>query len=180
MADKFASKLNEEVRARGGRPLEVKVYVDTTPLLWTNFRIEVISTPIAPGIGVAVGIALWLAIILVCLAFVAVIVALTLAFTTVWDRIHPKPGLEEVKQAWGKEALILDIQDAEEYWERPPTPVETLQEMSEEELRDLLDQIAEEEVPPVEISPWGILALAGGLGILGVGAAIALAARRKE
>ncbi|GAJ11420.1 unnamed protein product, partial [marine sediment metagenome] len=37
MGDKFASKLEEEVRARGGRPIEVKVYVDTTPLFWTNF-----------------------------------------------------------------------------------------------------------------------------------------------
>ncbi len=182
MADKFASKLEEEVRARGGRPIEVKVYVDKTPLLWTDFRIEVISTPIggvteaAPGI--AVGIPVWLAIILVALAIIAVIVVATLAFTTVWDRIHPKPGLEEVKVAWGKEALILDIQDAEEYWERPPTPVETLGGMSEAELRDHLDQIAEEEVPP-EISPWAIVALVGGLGVLGVGAVVALAARRE-
>jgi len=173
LGEKFASKLEEEVRARGGRPLEVKVYVDKTPLLWTDFRIEIISTPIggvteaAPGI--AVGIPVWLAIILVCLAFVAVIVALTLAFTTVWDRIHPKPGLEEVKVAWKKEALILDIQDAEEYWERPPTPVETLEGMSEAELRDLLDQIAEEEVPTVP-EEWLPLIMLGILGVGGLGA----------
>ncbi|MBA7648107.1 hypothetical protein ES703_55887 [subsurface metagenome] len=160
------------------------MYVDKTPLLWTNFKIEVSSTPIGgvtevgPG-RIGVGIAPWLAIILVCLAFVAVIVALTLAFTTVWDRIHPKPGLHEVKPAWGKEALILDIQDAEEYWEHSLTPIETLEEMSEEELRDLLDQIAEEEVAP-PISPWGIVALVGGLGVLGVGAAVALSAARRE
>ncbi|GAI26629.1 unnamed protein product, partial [marine sediment metagenome] len=115
MGEKFASKLEEEVRARGGRPIEVKVYVDTTPLLWTNFRIEVTGTPLGEtveaGLGIAVGIALWLAILLVCLAIVAVIVVATLAFTTVWDRIHPKPGLEEVKQAWEKETLILTIHD---------------------------------------------------------------------
>ena len=101
LADRFASKLEEEVRARGGRPLEVKVDVDKTPLLWTDFRIEIISTPIggvteaAPGI--AVGIALWLAIILVCLAIIAVIVVATLAFETIMDRIQHKPGLHELK-----------------------------------------------------------------------------------
>jgi len=61
------------------------------------------------------------------------------------------------------------------------TPVETLEEMSEEELRDYLDKIAEEEVPPEEISPWAIVALVGGLGVLGAGAAVAFAmAKPKE
>jgi len=177
LADKFASKLKEEVRARGGHPLEVKVYADTTPLLWTNFKIEVSSTPIGGGTeGIGVGIALWLAIILVCLAITAVIVVTTLAFKTIMAELKHKPGLEDVKQAWGKEALILDIEDAEEYWGRPPTLPETLTGMSEAELRDLLDQIADEEVPP-EVS-WLPLALIGGLGILGVTAAVALAGRR--
>ena len=184
MADKFANKLEEEVRARGGHPLEVKVYVDKTPLLWTNFRIEVSSTPIG-GVaeaspGIAFGIPIWAAILIACLAITLVIVVATLAFKTVMAEFKRKPGLEDVKPAWGKEALILDIQDAEEYWERPLTPVETLEGMSEEELRVHLDKIAEEEVPPVEISPWVALALVGGLGILGVGVAVALAARRKE
>ncbi|GAH88270.1 unnamed protein product, partial [marine sediment metagenome] len=35
------------------------------------------------------------------------------------------------------------IHDSEEYWERPLTPTETLEGMSEAELRDYLDQIAE-------------------------------------
>ena len=76
-----------------------------------------------------------------------------------------------MKPAWGKEALILDIQDAEEYWERIPTPVETLEGMSEEELRDHLDKIAEEEMPPDELV-WPLVALA----ILGVGVGGALIA----
>ncbi|GAH83756.1 unnamed protein product, partial [marine sediment metagenome] len=89
MAEKFASKLEEEVRARGGRPLEVKVYVDTSPLFWTDFRIEVSSTPIGgvteAGPGIAVGIPVWLAIILVCLAIIAVIVVATLAIKTITE-----------------------------------------------------------------------------------------------
>jgi len=183
LADKFASKLEEEIRARGGHPLEVKVHVDKTPLLWTDFRIEVISTPIG-GVteatsGIAVGIPVWLAIILVALAIIAVIVVATLAIKTIVELFKTRPGLEDVKLAWGKEALVLDIQDAEEYWERPPTPIETLEGMSEEELRDSLDKIAEEEIVAPEVS-WLPLAIIGGLVVLGGGTAVALVARPKE
>ncbi|GAJ04220.1 unnamed protein product, partial [marine sediment metagenome] len=142
-AKKFADALESEARKKGARVLETKVYVDTTPLLWTDIRIEVTGTPLGGGVGaapgIAVGIAPWLAIILVCLAIIAVIVVTTLAFDHWMEKFKKKPGLEDVKPAWGKEALILDIQDAEEHWERTPTPVETLEGMSEEELRDLLD-----------------------------------------
>ena len=185
-AKNFADALESEARKEGARVLETKVYVDTTPLLWTDIRIEVTGTPLggevgaATGRGISVGIAPWLAIILVCLAIIAVIVVATLAFKTVMETFKKKPGLEDMKPAWGKEALILDIQDAEEHWERPPTPVETLEGMSEEELRDHLDQIAEEEVPTEPEFPWPLV-LIGGLGVLGVGAAaVALAARPKE
>ncbi len=183
VADKFAGKLEEEVRAKGGRPLEVKVYVDKTPLLWTNFKVEVVSTPIggltevAP-LNIGVGIAPWLAIILVSLAITAVIIVATLAFETVMDRIQRKPGLHEVKQAWGKEALTLDVQDAEQYWERTPTPPEELAGMSEEELRDLLDKIAEEEMPPAA-DMWPLLLLAG-LGVVGVGGLAVASAMKKK
>jgi len=180
MGDKFASKLEEEVRARGGRPIEVKVYVDTTPLFWTNFRIEVVGTPLGAEVasGIAVGIPVWLAIILVCLAIIAVIVVATLAIKTIVGLFKTYPGLEDVKPGWGKETLMLTIHDSEEYWERPLTPTETLEGMSEAELRDYLDQIAEEEVAP-EVS-WWPLAIIGGVAVLGVGAAaIALTARRE-
>jgi len=46
VAEKFASKLEEEARKEGGRVLKVRTYVDKTPLLWTDFRIEVIGTPL--------------------------------------------------------------------------------------------------------------------------------------
>ena len=171
-AKKFADALESEARKKGARVLETKVYVDTTPLLWTDIRIEVTGTPLGEGVGtvagrgIAVGIAPWLAIILVCLAIIAVIIVATLAFKTIMEAFKKKPGLEDVKPVWGKEALILDIQDAEEYWERSPTPIETLEGMSEEELRDCLDQIAEEEIPE-EVS-WVPLAVLG-LGVLGLG-----------
>jgi len=180
IAEKFAENLASEVRKEGGRVIEMKAYADTKPLFWTNIRIDVISTPLretAGGSPRQTGIALWATILIIALALIAVIIVATLAFKAIMAEFKKKPGLEDMKPAWGKEALILDIQDAEEYWERPLTPVETLEGMSEEELRELLDQIAEEEVAP-EVSPWGVLALVGGLGVVGIGAALALSAAR--
>ena len=120
---------------------------------------------------------MWLAIILVCLAITAVIVVATLAIKTVVGLFKTYPGLHDVKPGWGKETLMLAIVDAEEFWERPLTPIATLEGMSEADLRDYLDQMAEEEVP-AEVA-WLPLAVVGGLGVLGVGAAVALAAGRK-
>ncbi len=181
LADEFASKLEEEVRARGGRPLEVKVYVDTTPLFWTDFRIEVVGTPLGAEVasGIAVGIPVWLAIILVCLAFIALIVVATLAIKTIVELFKTYPGLEDVKPGWGKETLMLTIHDSEEHWERPLTPTDTLESMSEAELRELLDKIAEEEVPPA-LPDWLPWAIVGGVVVVGGGvAAIALSGRRE-
>jgi len=174
---RVASKLEEEVKARGGHPLEVRVYADISPLLWTDFQIEVVSTPIGSvtEAGIA-AIPLWAAILISCLAIIGVVVAITLAFKTIMGEFKHKPGLKDVKPAWGKEALIVDIQDAEEYWERPLTPAETLEGMSEEELRDYLDQIAEEEAPS-EV-PWWPIAIGAGVVVLGVG--VALATRKRS
>lgn len=183
MGEQFAKKLEDEYRARGGNVLEVRVYVDVTPLLWTDYRIELIGTPLgeevaAPGIGVA-GIPIAISVLIIALAIIAVIVIATLMWERFMDTFKPYPGLKDVKPGWHKEALILDIHDSEEKWERTITPIETLEGMSEEELRVLLDKIAEEEVPTKPEIPWELLAIVGGLGVLGVGAAVALAARPK-
>jgi len=186
MGEKFASKLEEEVRARGEHVLEVKVYVDTSPLLWTDYRIEVINTPFgeaveaAPGIA-AIHIPIAVTVLIIALAIIAVIVVATLMWERFQRTFQRKVGLEDMKPAWGKEALILDVRDAEEHWERTLTPMETLEGMSEQELRDKLDQIAEEEVPTEPEIPWALVAV-GGVCVL---AAVALAAygavpRRKE
>ncbi|GAJ02276.1 unnamed protein product, partial [marine sediment metagenome] len=96
-----------------------------------------------------------------------------------------KPGLEDMKPMWGKEALILDIKDTEWHLEqegrleRPVTPTETLEGMSEEELRVMLDKLGEIVVPPWLELPWALVAV-GAVGVLGVGAALALAPRKKE
>jgi hypothetical protein len=115
----------------------------------------------------SLGIAWWAVAILAALA-IALIIVITWAAKEIAGLFNHKPDLEQVKPAWTKEALILTIQDAEEYWERTPTPVETLEGMSEEELRELLDQIAEEEIPPTEGAGLGLAIVAAGL--LGIGA----------
>ncbi len=179
IAGRLADHFENEVRKAGGRVMEMRVYVDRSPLLWADWRIEVVGiSPKTPaGLGMSLGLVWWAAILVVAFAIIAVIIVATLATKTIVGLFKRKVGLEDVKVGWGKETLILTIQDSEEYWERPLTPVETLEGMSEEELRHLLNQIAEEEVPPV--SPWGIVALVGAVAVLGVGAVAALAMRKE-
>jgi len=177
-AQQFADALDREARKAGGKVLEVKVYVDTTPLLWTNYRIEVKgASPAGVGVapGITIGIAPWLAILIIALAIIAVIVVATLAFKQIVALFQTKPDLHAAKQGWSKETLILTIHDSEEYWERPITPTATLEAMSEADVRDLLDEIAEEELP-TGIS-WVPVAVIGVLGIVGVGAALAFSSR---
>lgn len=182
-AQKFADALESEARKEGGKVLEVKAYVDKTPLLWTDFRIEIIGTPLGETVEAAAGIAaihipVWLAIVLVCLAIIALIVVATLMWERFQRTFKRYPELKQVKPAWGKETLIKTIQDAEEHWERTPTPVATLEGMSEAELRDHLDKIAEEEVPPVP-DEWMPLIMLGILGVGGLGAIAAAYAMTK-
>jgi len=183
---KIAEAMASHIEGEGSRVLELRVYEDITPLLWTNYRVEVTAAVTPQGEGIAIWPVLaalpWAAIIkgtLIVLGIVIVgwvienlIKAVDRAF------FHSTPGLEGVKPAWSRETLIKTINDCEEHLERPLTPPETLEEMSEEELRDYLDELGKEVAPPPEISPWAIVALAGGLGILGVGAAVALSAAR--
>lgn len=181
--ESLVTELEREAREEGVRILETKVYVDTSPLFWTDYRIEVTGTPSGEVTGVGIGalpaIPLFVKIILGALALAFGILVITWAVKQFLGVFQHKVGLEDVKVAWDKEALILDVHDAEEYWERTLTPIETLEGMSEQELRDILDQIAEEEVPTGPEVPWALVAVGGGLAVLGVGA-VALAARRKE
>jgi len=182
-AQKFAAAVESEVEKEGGRVIELKVYADKTSFLWTDFRVEVTGTPLggaveaAPGIGVAVGIPIWAAILIAALAIAFLIAVITWSIKTITETFTHKALSPEIKATWSKETLISTIGDFEIKLEHTPTPPEELEAMSDQELRDYCDQLAEEIVPP-EIS-WLPLAIVGGLGILGVGAAVALAAGRK-
>lgn len=160
IVDAFVSELEKE----GFRLLELRVYEDTTPMFWTNYRVEVTATasPIA-----------WMPIIIGVLA-ILFIVAIIFAIKAVESLIYHRKGLdEETKKTFSRDTLTAMILDL-----APETPPETLEAMEDQEVRDLLNRLLAEVAPPV--SPWGILALVGGLGVLGVGAAVALAARPKE
>jgi len=176
--EKFIAELEREARENGVRVLETKVYVDTSPLFWTDYVIEVTGTPPPGGVGVGVlpAIPLFVEIILLALAVAFGIWVITWAVKQFLGVFQTKPGLDDMKVTWGKEALILVIRDSEKSFERPLTPVETLEGMSEGELRHLLNEIAEEEVPTGV--DWVALGIVGGVAILGVGVAIALSAGR--
>lgn len=174
----LASYIEDEVRKAGGRVMEMRVYVDKTPLLWSDWRIEVVGIPPkTEGVAMSLGITWWAVAILAALA-IALIIVITWSIKTIVSSFTHKPLSEEIKATWSRETLISIIGDFEVKLERPPTPSEELEAMSDEELRDYCNQMAEEIVPP-EIS-WLPLAIVGGLGVLGVGLAAALAARPRE
>ncbi|GAI34992.1 unnamed protein product, partial [marine sediment metagenome] len=148
IVDSFVSELEKE----GARLLELKVDRDTTPTWWTNYRVEVTATasPIA-----------WNLIIIGVLA-ILFIIAIVFAIKAVESLIYHRKGLdEETKKTFSRETLVAMILDL-----APETPTETLDGMSDQELRDLLNQLLAEVAPP--ISPWGVLALVAGLGVVGV------------
>jgi len=173
IAGRLAQACEDEVRKAGGRMLEMRVYVDKSPLLWEDWRIEVISAPpkTTAGVAMPLGMAWWAIALLVVLAIVLIIV-ITWSAKEIVGLFNRKPGLEDVKPGWKKETLILTIQDSEEYWERTPTPIETLEGMSEEELREYLDNIAEEEVAPPAV---GLGLAVAAIGVLGLGALAVMA-----
>ncbi|MBA7649654.1 hypothetical protein ES703_57451 [subsurface metagenome] len=158
IVDSFASELEKE----GSRLLELKVYRDTTPIFWTNYRVEVTATasPLA-----------WNLIIIGVLA-VLFVIAIVFAIKAVESLIYHRKTLdEETKKTFSRDTLTAMILDL-----APETLGETLEGMEDQELRDLLNQLLAEIAPP--ISPWAIIALVGGVGVLGVGAAVALSAAR--
>lgn len=178
IADRMASLVENEVRKSGGRIMEMRVYVDENLLIpWTNWRIEVITVAPKTTAGMTTGIAWWAAAILAVLAIILILV-ITWSAKQLAGIFKRYPDLEDVKPGWGKETLMLTIRDSEEYWERTLTPTKTLEGMSEAELRELLDKIAEEEVPlGINWLPWVI---AGGVGVLGIGAVAVLAGRKRR
>jgi len=191
LADAFASA----VEAEGNSLLEVKVYEDTTPLFWTNYRVEIMAAVASEEQGVAAPVWPWLVAIgavLVKLPW-AFIIKGTLAIIGIWlvgwiveklikavDRvIHKPPALtDEIIDSLGREDLIPMILYKAPRLEPPyeVTP-EELEAMSDDGLRALLKELRDRQIKPF---PWELVAIAGGLGILGVGVAIALTANREE
>ena len=155
----FTSKLEEE----GSRLLELRVYEDTTPMFWTNYRVEVTATasPLAWN--------------LIIIGVLAVLFIVAIYFTIkVIDEVFfkRKPLDEETKKTFARETLIAMILDLE-----PETPPETLEGKSDQELRDLVNRLLAEVAPPVS---WWPLAILAGVVVVGAGAAIALSAAKPK
>ncbi|MBA7538402.1 hypothetical protein ES705_30677 [subsurface metagenome] len=181
-AKKLADSVASEAAKNGSRVIELKAYVDTGPLFWTDIKIELTATPIggvtAAGVG-AIGIPIWAGILIAALAIIGVIVAFTILVKTIAGLFQHKALSEEIKATWSRETLISVIGDFEAKLELTPTPPETLAEKSDQELRDYCNVLARGIVPPGAEIPWALVVV-GGLAVLGVGAAVALAPKKKE
>lgn len=172
IAGKLAAACENEVEKAGGRVMEMRVYVDKSPLLWTDWRIEVvgISPTTTVGLAMSLGIAWWAIAILAALAIILIIV-ITWSIKTIMSSFTHKPISEEVKAAWSKETLIKVIGDFETKLKRTPTPPEELEKKTDQELRDYCNELAKAIAPPAEglglaIAAAGVL----GLGALALGA----------
>jgi len=191
IAEAFANA----VEAEGNSLLEVKVYEDTTPLLWTNYRVEIKAAVASEEQGVAIwpwlvaigGILLtlpWGKIILGVLGILGIWIAgwvIERLIKSV-DRVIHKPSslTDEVIDALGREDLIPMILYKAPRGE-PPYEVspEELEAMSDDGLRALLKELRDRQV--AEEVNWLPVAVVAGLGVLGVGAVVAFAtAGRKE
>jgi len=149
IVDSFVSELEKE----GSRLLELKVYEDTTPTWWTNYRVEVTATA-SPIV--------WTPIIIGILA-ILFIIAIYFTIKLVDEVFFKRKALdEETKKTFSRETLTAMILDL-----APETPPETLEGMEDQELRDLLNRLLAEEAPPIS---WWPLAIIGGVAVLGVGA----------
>jgi len=190
---KIAETFANAIEAEGNSILELKVYEDTTPVFWTNYRVEIKAAVASEEQGVAVWP--WLVAIgavLATLPWKAIIVG-ALTVLGIWvagwvidkliksvDRVIHKPSAltDEVIDALGREDLIPMILYKAPRVDYDVDP-EELEGMSDDGLRALLKELRDRQV--AEEAEWWPLALIAGVAVLGVGAvAVAFATTRRE
>jgi len=180
MAKKLTNGLIDKLTegAPGARLLEVKLYFDKAGPLWSRWLIEVTaSVPQAAGtIGYVIP---WPLIIKGAIIIAALILVYFIVKTVTTAMFHPKALSEDVKKQWSKETLIGILTDL-----RPEYSPEELGQMSDQELRDLVNRVYEEEVAPRKGLPWyawlGITGIAIGSSLVAVTALRAFAPAKKE
>jgi hypothetical protein len=167
IAGKLAAACENEVEKAGGRVMEMRVYVDRSPLLWTDWRIEVVGIPpkTTAGVAMSLGIAWWAIAIIAALAIILIIV-ITWSIKTIVSSFTHKPISEEIKATWSKDTLIKVIGDFETKLERTPTPPEELEKKTDQELRDYTNELASVIAP----APGGLGLAIAAAGVLGLGA----------
>ncbi|GAI99409.1 unnamed protein product, partial [marine sediment metagenome] len=187
LAQKLAHAFADRVGEEGNTALELKLYEDTTPPLRTKYQVEVTATVAPEEGGIGIAIVPWLAAAIaaipwkaVWIAVIAIIAILILrwAIVSVVRVPYKPPSLtDEVIEGLEREDLIPMILYKAPRVEYEVSP-EELEGMSDDGLRVLLKELRDRQVPPLGISPWLILGIVGGVGILGAGAAVALSAAR--
>ncbi|GAI75868.1 unnamed protein product, partial [marine sediment metagenome] len=143
LVEAFASTLKDH----DSKLLELKLWRDTRPVMWTDYRCEVTASasPVP-----------WLAILAIAGIIVGIIFLLR-EFRKTFFEPHGLP--EEVKAGYSRETLILDVCETE-----PKQTPESVAEMSDDELRKLLNlKLGKLR----EGWPWYVWLGIAGLGIAG-------------
>lgn len=168
IAKKVVEELASRLEAEGSKLLEFKIYLDRAGPLWSRWKGEITVADIEQGgvSGIAIAPALAAAMPWIIKGAIIAAVVLVIYFAIISPIItvffKPKTLSEDVKRQWERETLILAITDL-----RPAYSRQALEEMTDQELRDLLNEVYEEEVgPPAGIS-WLWVALIGGLAVSG-------------
>lgn len=147
IANTFASELEKQ----GSKLLELKVYEDTSPIFWTNYRVEV-TAGASP---------LWWNAIIIGLLAILFVVAIYFTIKLV-DRVffHRKPLSEETKRTFSRDTLTAMVLELS-----PETSPQTLAAMADQELRDFLNNL----LVGKKGIPWKWIAIGGIAGLLLIG-----------
>lgn len=160
IAKEIANNFADELKKNGSTLLEGKFYKDASDLITDRYRVDITAALPATGtIGWAIP---WT---LIGWAAFAALVAFIIYWAVNWVKsvtFSPKPLSEDVKAQWERDTLISMITDL-----RPGYSPEELEGMTDRELRDVLDEIYEEEVKP-GINWWWV-AIIGGMSLAGAG-----------
>jgi len=176
-AEKLAATAKEEIEKDGRKVLEMRVYADISPVFWTDFRIEIVTTPPPQTVTGYV----WWQVLILILAAIGLVIAIKIGFESFTRMFKHKPINEKIKKAMSREWLILTIGEFEEKliaMEKlpgPPTLPEELEKMSDQALRDYCDELAEIIAPPgIGLPGWIAIGIAGAVAV----GAIAFATRK--
>lgn len=162
MANNFA----DELEARGSKLLDGEFYKDASSIIQDRYLVK-ISYVVPTGVSGVGAIGVYIPPIVWTIIFYAAIgalIAFLVSHAVNWVKsifYSPPPLSEEVKAQWSRETLTSMIIDL-----RPEYSPEELAGKTDQGLRDLLNEIYEEEVPPRGIPWWG-WAILGGVAIAG-------------
>lgn len=139
LTEKLVTTLASTLEDNNSKLLTLKLWRDTTPVMWTDYKCEVTASasPLA-----------WYGILAIV---AAAIVAVAFLIRTINSVFWETEGLPEAtKEEFSRETLTSMIIDL-----APETPPATLEGLTDAELRTMLNQLlaAKEEEP----SPWSII-----------------------